>query len=269
MKNLNHNLLRRYIREAIDLGKVQFDPQRKDLNDLQPGREIEPNTPDEDKLYSTLLARISSGKHISPETATIIMDLLDSQYGQGPGGSGFFVEPNPGELLFRGHAVSQNWLETHVDPTDIEKILNASFTSYSPPEYDLKVPYQFELLRGWSKDLDVATNFAFEYATKGDRYAQSQGSTFADSFAKYIASGGGSNTHPRFVRRGARSATPAQRGSKIAVVLVTTPGESGTRFLDFEASMYKTKAGESFRHEKECVNLGPVTIKRARISILS
>jgi len=251
------SLLRRYIREAIDMGQVQFSPNRTDG-----ANKDEPNTPEEDELYNDLFARIKLGRHLTPKNAQIIIDLLDSRYGQAPGGSGFFVEPPQDQQLYRGQSFDVEWLKKHVSPNDMEKLIAASNklkdSPYTPTRFagiklkddvtsgnlvTLVGDYQFTQMRGWSKDPGIATNFASTYGFEGDTYFNPSG---IDPYKP-----------------------PEMKKAHAAVVLVTSPAESGTRFLDFEASMYRTGATSiALKAERECVNLGPVTVRQAAIAII-
>lgn len=238
------DLLRRYIREAIDLGNVQFSPDRVDAVDKS-----EPDTPEEARLYAELMMRVKKGRALNQETANTILALLDSKYGQAPGGSGFFSEPPPNQPLYRGQDFNLEWLRKHVNQSDIARLSRLSDSSQHESTYaagqaalsnmianrnliDLVVPYTFNPLRGWSTDPEVASRFAAEYAVEGDDYAQLK--------------------------------APKQG---VAVVLVASSGTSNTRFLDMSTSMYKTKIGNPFSHEAECVNLQPVDIHQAAIFI--
>ena len=240
MQNLH--LLRRYIREAIDMGETQFSPYRVDRIDRRgkPVDTSELNTPKEAQLYHDLVARLDASAPLSQATAKIIIDLLDSKYGQAPGGSGFFSEPPLNEMLYRGHGMSLEWLKKHVSPEEIEMLTSNAWKTYRRDDalvgmvnrqkfIQLKVPYQFDQSRGWSKDPKIAATWAIKYAAeKRDEYG-----------------------------------IPG-----VAVVLVTTPADSDTRFLDLDNNMYNTALGVGYVEEKECINLGPVTIKEAAIVIL-
>jgi hypothetical protein len=240
MRNLH--LLRRYIREAIDLGNVQFSPKRRDG-----AQKDEPNTPEEQKLYRDLIARVDDGENLSQSTSQTILDLLDSRYGQAPGGSGFFSEPPPNQPLYRGQDFDMEWIKKHVARGDIPKIPRQSDFEYTSDEdragithlknairtnklIDLAEPFTFNPLRGWSKIPAVANEYATRYARLGDEY---QG------------------TPPKGV----------------AVVLVAYPSTSGARFLDLSTSIYKTDDGFHVEHEEECVNLQPVKVHQAAIFI--
>lgn len=251
----NHRLLRRYVKEAIDLGNVQFSPVRTDFVNKD-----EPNTPEEEQLYQMLKSRMTLGRHLSPTDAQTIIDLLDSKYGQAPGGSGFFVEPSADTNLYRGQDVDRAWLDKHVSEEDIrllEEQLRAAtgkrgVGSVFPNRrlqqqindkdlIELKVPYVFTQLRGWSKNSTKSIEFAAEYALYGDRFSDSAGYT------------------PQSMRK----------IQGVAAVFVTTPSTSDAKFLDFEHSMYLTGAGETFSHERECINLEPVTVRKAAIALIN
>jgi len=244
------SLLRRYLREAIDLGQIQFSPDRTDGVSTE-----EQNTPEEEDLYYKLTDRITKGSHITPETAQIIIDLLDSRYGRS--GSGFFLEPPPNVELYRGHKVTNEWLSKHVSKEDVRDVHAAaslsrinrstSITLARSALFDvivndrlvtLKTPYVTTEMRGWSKNPEISCDWAAQYATAGDRYA----------------SPGGEKLDSR------------ESGSGIAAVLVVTPASAGSRFLDFETSMYKTSPSYAMDEERECVNLGPVTVKQVAIA---
>ena len=252
------HLLRSYIREAIDLGKVQFSPVRTDFVNKD-----EPNTPEEEQLYQTLKSRMTLGRHLSPTDAQTIIDLLDSKYGQAPGGSGFFSEPAPDQSLFRGHIFDFDWVKRHVSSEDIEKLSGQSVAQRSPaaspsPRMSIQhklrtalhnkdlvslVGYQFTPMRGWSKDPYIALDFAAEYAMVGDTYHKPEGINVMNP-------------------------DKGQKGNA-AVVLVTTPEESGARFLDLSNNMYRTNsASYAIRKERECINLGPVSVTQAAIVLL-
>ena len=98
-------------------------------------------------------------------------------------------------------------------------------------------------MRGWSKDPDIALHFAAEYAMVGDTYHKPEGIN-------------------------KKNPVERQKGN-VAVVLVTTPEESGARFLDLSNNMYRTKsANYEIRTEQECINLGPVSVTQAAIVLL-
>lgn len=244
MKNKNIHLLRRYVREAIDLGKVQFSSERTDDVDKS-----EPDTWEEGRLYAELMMRVKKGRPLNQETADTILDLLDSKYGQAPGGSGFFSEPQPNQTLYRGQDFDVEWLRKHVSPKDISWLPRLSDADNGMTPYtrgmarlsimiakgdlvNLTTPYTFKPLRGWSKDPAIAANFAAEYAFEGDDYAEINSP-----------------------RRG------------VAVVLITQGATSNARFLDLSTSMYKTNIGAKLTHEAECINLQPVEVRKAAIYI--
>ena len=245
MKNIH--LLRHYIREAIDLGKTQFSPER--LDDVD---KTEINTPEEQELYNQLIRRIRAGRHLTQPTADIILDLLDSKYGSG--GSGFFSEPPSDQPLYRGHVFSEKWIRDHI-PEEFQTniISNYKFIGMNKIRKDMTTqitgngliqltrPYMFEQLRGWSKNFNNAIDFAMEYSVSGDQFPP------MGSFQSEV------------------------KEAIIPVVLVTTPGQQPggkkrTRFLDFESSMYKTRRGQSYGNEEECVNLGTVTVTHVAIA---
>ena len=247
MKNKNLHLLRRYIREAIDLGKVEFSSERVDDVDKS-----EPDTPEEARLYAELMMRVKKGRALNQETANTILALLDSKHGQAPGGSGFFSEPPPNQPLYRGQDFNLEWLRKHVNQSDITRLPRLSDPDPDPDNdttlargraalsnmmskgklVNLATPYTFNPLRGWSKDSAAAIRFAAEYAVGGDTYAQSN--------------------------------APKQG---VAVVLVARGSTSNSRFLDMSTNMYKTKIGIPFSHEAECINLQPVDIHQAAIFV--
>ena len=266
MKRSNR-LLRRYIREAIDLGKIQFAPNRVDSETEEARRKAfppdgqEPNTPEEEELYQELLLRVTKGKHFSDETAKTILALLDSKYGSK--GSGFFSEPPPNEPLYRGQVFDTSWMEQHIPPYELDSVLHdkrvtssrgqierlLSNQIYTDSLVELKTPHKFTDRRGWSRDPLVAVKFAASYLMFGDEYHSPAGtSSFLDVGYESPSKG------------------------NVGVVLVTTPASSGTRFLDLSSNIYKTSnttltsnSLSELSKERECVNLGPVSVERVAI----
>lgn len=228
MKNLH--LLRRYIRESIDLGNVQFSPNRLDNVD-----KTEPNTQVEKGLYDALHNRLRGGAITKP-TADLLKQLIDSPK-YGINGSGFFAGPSNRSIpLYRGHAYSSSWVEKHVpDPSAIPDIYNseARFQSHvdSNKPIQLNPPYVFgpnsgEGFRGWTPNIDVATAFAMDYAK----------------------------------RMNLEFATEDVFEHVYATVLVLYPDRNPPdSLLDFKNGIYKTSPANSLSDEEETLNIDAVT----------
>ena len=230
----NRHLLRRYIREAIDLGNVQFSPNRLDNVD-----KTEPNTQDEKALYDALKRRLNGGAITKP-TADLLKQLINSPK-YGADGSGFFAGPSDRSIpLYRGHAYSSSWVEKHVpDPSAIPNIYNseARFQSHidSNKPIQLNPPYVFgpnkeEGFRGWTPDIDVATAFAMDYAEKMNHMFVTE-DTFQHAYATVIV------LHPD-----------------------RNPPDS---LLDFKNGIYKTEPANAFSNEEETLNIDAVTCHEA------
>lgn len=233
----NEKILRAYIREAIDLGNIQFSPYRTDGADTS-----EPNTPEEEAIYGALVRRIVHNEPIDPAEVAILSDLVKSKrYGEE--GSGFFAGPrNPNSTLFRGHAYPLEWGDQH----GIGR-LAVSFPTHGTnwsgvnvkrrldlrtgdPNVTFNPPYIFgnnpgEGNRGWTVDIDVAAKFSLSYAKK----------------------------------------LSASTGGKVlAVVLCTVPADSPPgSFLDFRRGVYNTEDTAPFLAEREVLNLAPVACRSA------
>jgi len=232
------HLLRRYIREAIDLGNIQFAPARIDKVDTS-----EPNTPEEEELYNALSDRLGNFRQLDQQTADKLKSLINSsKYGED--GSGFFGSPeDKSSPLYRGHAYPREWAEQYVADVDsIPKVWGGSeyhisdeiesFVNSMDP-IQLSTPYTFgpnrtEGFRGWSPSADVATTFAIKY------------------------------------QRGLQNKSPD--GKVYAVILILYPYDNNQdALLDFSSGVYKTKAADGFRSEKEVLNLAPVQCSAAYV----
>lgn len=235
MQNLH--LLRRYIREAIDLGNIQFSPDRRDGASTN-----EPNTPEEQKLYSYLMGRLSGFSHLSTKTANTLIDLINSdKYGER--GSGFFAGPaNKQEALYRGQNFDEAWFNEYIDG-DISKVkaiqgtLSSEGTSNAHKQLDAEdssINYNFkksfffgpgknEGFRGWTPERGVATSFAIKYTLENDY-------------------------------------------NGLAVLLSMYPEDNEfDALLDFRRGIYSTKGAQSWEYEREVMNLRPVLCRTARI----
>lgn len=223
-------LLRRYIREAIDLGDVQFSPSR-----LDGAVKTEPNTPEEDALYTSLYRRVSGIEDVDEKTAQIISQLIDSEK-YGAKGTGFFQGPQPGTKLYRGHAVDQAWVNKHVPakysiPAATSRISRKLMDS---EEILLKVPYVFTQRRGWTYKLITASMWAADYATGQQTL------------------GGYKSSHD-----------PTKNFA--VVYIIDTSEVPSNAMLDFEHSVYKTAAGSEFTSEQEVMNLAPISVSKVKI----
>ena len=238
MRNLR--LLRRYIREAIDLGNVQFSPKRRDGVD-----QTEPNTPEEEALYQSLIKRVEGQAPLDAANAKILKDLINSKE-YGVGGSGFFggpASPSAGQtsMLYRGQLYPQQWAEENISDLSAIPRWNGDhyqfgnhFANMKP--FPLNPPYVYgpnkkEGFRGWTYDFAVARNFAMKY-WMDDMRAVSEG-------GKY----------------------------KIySVILVLDPLRNPPdSLLDFSRNIYKTDIGRNYKHEEEVMNLEPVQCHAAYV----
>lgn len=267
--NRNVHLLRRYIREAIDLGNVQFAPERIDGVDKS-----EPNTPEEERLYNRLLSRAEDSAIIDAGVTKTLQDLINSEK-YGPSGSGFFGGPvNTSQLLYRGHAYTQAWVEKYVpsasevpmwDSSNMAQI-NDLFDKMEPIK--LNTPYTFgpnpgEGARGWTPDLHIATGFARGYARKlaGDITYKKK---WADNIyqVQYKKKPGVED----WTAAGEPEVTVDDR-TAYAVVLVLDPRrQPEDALLDFSRSIYKLKRTYSLSYEKEVMNLAPVQCHAAYVA---
>lgn len=230
MKKEDYSLIRRYIREAIDLGDVQFSPSRVDG-----AVKTEPNTPEEDALYTSLYRRVSGIEDVDEKAAKILSQLIDSEK-YGVRGSGFFQGPRPGTKLYRGHAVDQAWVDKHVPakysiPMATSRISRKLMDS---EEILLKAPYVFTQRRGWSYKLITASMWAADYATG----QQTLG--------------------------GYKSSYDPTKNFAVVYIIDTSEVPSNA-MLDFEHSVYKTAAGNEFTSEQEVMNLTPINISKVKI----
>jgi hypothetical protein len=167
MKNKNLHLLRRYIKEAIDLGNYEFAPNRLDLT---PEQQAEENTEDEERLYTALRLRLDNVQDIDKKTAKELSDLIKSKYGEK--GSKFFRGPHPNKLLYRGDAVGEDWVKEHM-PDD--HTIPSAKTVVELPEalmnqrlVMLKKPFTFRDRRGWSYVSDTAYRWSTSYVDRID-----------------------------------------------------------------------------------------------------
>lgn len=232
MKNLR--LLRRYIRESIDLGNVQFSPNRLDNVD-----KTEPNTQTEKDLYDALKRRLSGGPITKP-TADLLKQLINSPK-YGVEGSGFFAGPSNRSIpLYRGHAYSSSWVKKHVtDRAAIPKIYNseARLQSHidSNKPIQLNPPYVFgpnsgEGFRGWTPNIEVATAFAMDYAKRMNL------SFLVEDIYEHV----------------------------YATVLVLHPDRNPPdSLLDFKNGIYKTDPANALADEEEVLNIEPITCHEA------
>jgi hypothetical protein len=247
-KEENLHLLRRYIKETIDLGKVQFAPDRLDIEDDELSdtygdkKPREKNTPEEQSIYNDLGVRLRVGGSIPTSTAKKLSSLINSKYGVG--GSGFFRGPLSNSVLYRGDAFDEDWFNTHVG-VSLDSIESQFIDVVGPTRryiklelekqnkesriYNFKTPYLFDDLRGWTPDFEVAAGFAGTYGV-GD---------------------------------------PAVDPKKFAVVLHVYPGDNDPdALLDFSAGIYKTNAGIEYATEREVMNLKPVICRAANIVMI-
>lgn len=261
-------LLRRYIREAIDLGNTQFAPERADGVDTS-----EPNTPEEETLYKSLVGRAQGSGVLNAKLTKTLRDLINSEK-YGPDGSGFFGGPdNTSQLLYRGHAYTQRWVDKHVaDPSaipvwDAERTygsgLDLALQSTGP--IPLNPPYTFgpnpgEGSRGWTPDFGVALNFARSYGTKleGDiSYKVRWGSFDASPSRK---------PHTDDWTRGGEPQVERE-DTAYSVVLVLDPSrQPSDSLLDFSRNIYKLKKTHGLAYEREVMNISPVQCHSAYIT---
>jgi hypothetical protein len=229
-KEENLHLLRRYIKEAIDLGKVQFSPSRVDgVNST------EPNTPEENALYNSLQRRIIGMEDIDEKTAHILSQLINSEK-YGKRGSGFFQGPQLGTQLYRGHAVDQTWVDKHVPAQyNIPRVDGSRPRALmDSEEITLKTPHVFTQRRGWTYKLITAAVWASDYATGHQKL-------------------GGYNSTPDLTKNFA------------VVYIIDTDKIPPNAMLDFEHSVYKTATGREFSSEQEVMNLLPINVTKVKI----
>jgi len=239
MNRKNYALLQRYIREAIDLGNVQFAPDRLDGVDTS-----EPNTPEEETLYRDLINRVVDNGKVSPETADKLRQLIDSEK-YGTRGSGFFGGPkDPAQPLYRGHAYPRSWVEKYVgDPRQVPWWSTGSGERLDQivkkmPPFTLKTPYTFgpnegEGFRGWTPDIGVTFGFSMAYAFR--------------------------------MRHSLRDA--GDKDNSYMVVLVLDPQRNPPdSLLDFSRSVYRLGGGKALSHEKEVMNVAPVQCHSAYVA---
>ena len=214
-------LLRRYIREAIDLGNTQFAPDRNDLSADQPQ---EKNTPDEQRIYDALMKRVHGTGKIDPKTAKDLVSLINSEK-YGSWGSGFFSGPDSDTLLYRGTVLDDAWAAEHLPSPNKLRIFSnkdeleaylQSCVSSGKDEIKLSKKYTFTDRRGWSPKATMAASWARSYLNPEET---------------------------------------------IAVVLVLVPSENDEdSLLDFSKNVYKTKFGYDYHLEEEVLNLKDVKI---------
>lgn len=227
----NIRLLRRYVREAIDLGNIQFSPDRRDGASTN-----EPNTPEEEKLHSYLLGRLSGFSHLNTKTANTLIDLINSdKYGER--GSGFFAGPvNKQEALYRGQNFDEAWFNEYIDGdiSEVKAIKGKSNAHKQLDAADSSINFNFkksfffgpgknEGFRGWTPERGVATSFAVKYTLEND-----------------------------------------YNGLAVLLSMYPEDNESDT-LLDCRRGIYNTKWGQSWEYEREVMNLKPVLCRTARI----
>jgi len=236
--NKKYSILRRYIREAIDLGNIQFSPDRIGNVDKS-----EPNTPEEETLYRALINRVEGEKDLDPAAASKLKDLISSEK-YGTSGSGFFSGPTTSGLLYRGQVYPRWWAaENNIDIAAVPKLrlpgpgrgMSSDFYSFnqvfeSMEPIALNPPYVYgpnedEGFRGWTPDFTVARKFAWNYAKTGD-----------------------------------------WNRAVYAVILVLDPKrQPPDALLDFSRSVYQTARGKSYDDEEEIMNLAPVQCHAAYV----
>jgi len=271
VRKATDDLLRRYIREAIDLGDTQFSPERTDGVDTS-----EPNTPEEQELYNKLLGRAQGSGALDAKLTKTLRDLINSEK-YGPDGSGFFGGPdNTSQLLYRGHAYTQRWVDKHVaDPAaipvwDTEKTygsgLAALVRGFGDP-IPLNPPYTFgpnpgEGARGWTPDFEVAMNFARSYGSQleGDI-------SFKARWKDDIIHKSSPLRKPHDTEDWTKGGEPEVEGNAAySVVLVLDPSrQPPDALLDFSRNIYKLKKTRGLAYEKEVMNITPVQCNAAYI----
>jgi len=218
-------LLRRYIREAIDLGNIQFSPSR-----LDGAEKTEPNTPEEDELYNSLYRRVSGIANVDSKTAEKLSQLIDSEK-YGTRGSGFFQGPPPNTTLYRGHAVGREWVRKHIPANYSIKTSTSPRRLVDAEVVPLKTPYVFEERRGWTYKPMTASIWAIDYAMGTQDL------------------GPGDNRNKNFA----------------VVYVINIDDVPHNAMLDFQHSVYKTSAGDTFANEQEVMNLFPITVTSVKI----
>lgn len=242
-------LLRRYVREAIDLGNTQFAPDRVDLYarkfdgekwDMLPVDRWEQNTPKEDELYDALALRVAGTRSISSSEAADFVELINSEK-YGVNGSGFFRGPkNLSAPLMRGHAYSEDWVRKNLD-IPIEVIPVTSIQDFSKifmgdPNASFKKPYVFgpnpgEGFRGWSEEISIVKSFAVKYSM---------------GMAKNDA---------------------ATSDSVFPVIFFMYPSDNDPdALLDFKSSVYNLGTARAYEHEKEVLNIKYVKCREAFVA---
>ena len=165
MRNLR--LLRRYIREAIDLGDYEFAPDRLDLT---PQQRAEENTEDEERLYTALRLRLDNVQDIDKKTAKELSDLIKSKYGEK--GSKFFRGPQPDTILYRGDAVDEDWVKEHMPDDHVipsaETLAELQKALATQRLVMLKKPFTFRDRRGWSYISKAGARWSTSYVDRID-----------------------------------------------------------------------------------------------------
>jgi len=145
IENIFESVCRRLLQEkTLDLGKIEFSPQRKDG-----APKNEPNTDLEEEILAYLGDAVDEGDIIPEEISSILSSLVKSkEYGD------FFHAPDV-EFVYRGigrlpREKVANWVG--VDPTELEDTGEANVSFIMSP------------LRGahssWTKDSDIAEKFS-------------------------------------------------------------------------------------------------------------
>ena len=234
-KEENLRLLLRYIKEAIDLGNVQFSPNRLDKVD-----KTEPNTREEEILYRNLINRVVGEKQIDAATAKDLKDLINSKK-YGAAGSGFFSGPADPVMLYRGQLYPQQWAEDNISNFRAIPKWDGRYDQFTQifskmTPFPLNPPYIYgpnknEGFRGWTPDFSVACRFAMSY------WEEDRG--------------------------------PVTRGGRYkayAVILTLDPSRNPPdSLLDFSRNVYKTGMGRGYKHEKEILNIDSVQCHTAYV----
>lgn len=231
MKDRNLQLLRLYVREAIDLGNVQFSQERTDNVDRS-----EVDTPEEHELFTSLMKRVVKGGSLSLKASQNIVDLINSDK-YGVRGSGFFRGPTAtGQPLLRGHAFDSKWAKQYltIPFEQIPKVENLDFSTLegnfkrmgSKPNTGFKTPFFFRPRRGWSTKADVCFEFASKYGY--EMLANSPG-------------------EPAIV----------------SILFMYPEDNEPDSLLDFGANVYRTMTGSVYKDEREVLNVKPVVCRGA------
>lgn len=201
------------IREELEgpLGKIAFDPQRKDSAGRKRG-EIEPNTEIEDDIYKRIMGYVSTNYAKSdPHIDDVLRQVIAS------GEYSDMIKPPDQSYVYRGMGVDEETMKTFIGAEDLldvreepwimdnmVKIYDRSFL-LNPGLTNLS-----RALSSWTTEIEVARRFSFPRSeSRGDGsggfavvlYASpaENPSAFLDISGMYNLKGVGSFSHEKEV----------------------------------------------------------------------